>query len=103
MHFPPSWVETWRDGELHGKKGRDGICHTVLFFLLSSYSSALSFCSFSCSKLPVGLKEGETIQLHVDLLAGAGHITTNCELIFHFPKSSGQGRLFPASDLPSGF
>lgn len=44
-----------------------------------------------------------TIQLHVDLLAGAGHITTNCELIFHFPKSSGQGRLFPASDLPSGF
>lgn len=43
------------------------------------------------------------MQLHVDLLAGAGHITTNCELIFHFPESFGQGRLLPASDLPSGF
>lgn len=96
--FPPSWVETWRDGE----KGRDGVCHTGLFFpLLSSCSSPLSFRS--CLKLPAGLKEGETVQLHVDLLAGAGHITTAGELIFHFPKSFGQGRLLPASDLPGGF
>lgn len=41
MHFPPSWMETWRDGELQGKKGRGRVCRTVLFFqLLSSYSSA---------------------------------------------------------------
>lgn len=43
------------------------------------------------------------MQLHVDLLAGAGHITTAGELIFHFPKSFGQGRLLPVSDLPGGF
>ena len=103
MRSPPSWMETGRDGELHGQKGRDGVCHTVLLFpLLSSCSSPLSLCS--CSKRPEGLKEGETMRLHVDLLAGAGHVTTNSyELVFHFPKSFGQGRLLPVSDLPSGF
>lgn len=40
MRFPPSWVEAWRDGELPGKKGRGGTCHTGLFFpLVSSCSS----------------------------------------------------------------
>jgi len=74
-------------------------CPSLSFVALLLFP--LSFCS--CSKLPAGLKERETMQLHVDLLAGAGHMTTNCELIFHFPKSFGQGGLLPASDLPSGF
>lgn len=101
MHFPPSRMKMWKDGELHGKRGSDGMCHTALFFpLLSSYFSPLSFCS--CSKLPVGLKEEETMQLHVNLLVGgSGHVTTNCELIFHVPESF--GRLLPVSDLLSGF
>lgn len=43
------------------------------------------------------------MQLRIDLLAGAGHIITNCELIFHSSRSFGQSSLLPASDLPSGF
>lgn len=58
-----------------------------------------SFCS--CSELPVGLTEGEAVQLHVGLLAGAGHVTTSCELPSHLPRGFGQGRLLPASHLPS--
>lgn len=43
-------------------------------------------------KAPIGLKE-HPMRLHADLLAGAGHIATHNELVSHFPRSSGLGRL----------
>lgn len=78
------------------------VCVTPSFLsFVVLLSSPLTF--YSCSKHPLRLREAQTIQLDVNLLPGAGHRTTSCELLVHVLQSFGHARLLPGRDLPHGF
>lgn len=77
------------------------VCVTLSFLsFVVLLSSPLTF--YSCSNLPLGLREAQPIQLDVDLLPGAGHRTSSCELLVRDLQSFGQARLLPGRDLPHG-